>query len=97
MDMKRSMHPGATSEQIGSYIDWWLTNYRPNRLVLCAGANDLLYENRRCLENREDLCNETDIVDKVIKALLPLKTYRLISLIFGYVFMIGMTIVLAFL
>ena len=65
-DVERSMHPGATSEQIGSYIDWWLTNYRPNRLVLCAGANDLLYENRRCLENREDLCNETDIVDKVI-------------------------------
>ena len=33
---------------------------------MCAGANDLLYENSRCRRSKEDLCNEGDIVQRVI-------------------------------
>ena len=65
-DVERSMHPGATADQINSYLEWWYNNYNPHRLILCAGTNDLLYENRRCLANREDLCNEGEIVNNVI-------------------------------
>ena len=65
-DIEISKHPGATAEQIGSYLSWWYDNYRPSRLIIAAGANDMLYENKRCRDMKEDLCNEGDIVERVI-------------------------------
>lgn len=64
--IERSVHPGATADQLGSYMDWWHTNLAPDRLVLSAGANDLLRENSRCNREGEDLCNEGDIVERII-------------------------------
>ena len=34
--------------------------------MVCAGANDLLYENGRCRRNKEDLCNEPEVVNKLM-------------------------------
>ena len=65
-DVEVSKHPGATADQIRTYLDWWYVNYNPNNLIICAGVNDLLYENRKCTRNKEDLCNEPDIVEKLI-------------------------------
>ena len=65
-DVTVSKHPGATANQIKSYLHWWHTNYKPNTLIVCAGANDLLYENGRCKRMKEDLCNEKEIVEQVI-------------------------------
>jgi len=65
-DVDISKHPGATADQIKSYLNWWYDNYSPDTLVVCAGANDLLYENGRCKRIKEDLCNEPKVVDKLM-------------------------------
>ena len=44
-EIEISKHSGATADQIKSYLGWWYDHYKPNRLVISAGANDLLYEN----------------------------------------------------
>ena len=61
-----SKHPGATAEQIKDYSNWWYNNFKPDTLIVCAGANDLLYENGRCRREREVLSNESEIVEKVL-------------------------------
>jgi hypothetical protein len=60
------VHPGATAGQLASYLQWWYDNYAPDRLVLSAGANDLLDENSRCRRMKEDMSNEAELVERVI-------------------------------
>ena len=65
-EIEISKHSGATADQIKSYLGWWYDHYKPNRLVISAGANDLLYENNLSMKNNEDLCNEPEVVKKLM-------------------------------
>ena len=59
-----SKHPGATAGQIASYLSWWHENFKPDTLIVCAGANDLLYESARCRRIQgEELANEPQVVN----------------------------------
>ena len=61
-----SKHPGATADQIHSYLDWWFTHEKPQALVVAAGANDLLYEDREARNRKEHLANEPQVVSKLM-------------------------------
>ena len=61
-----SKHPGATADQIHSYLDWWFTHEKPQTLVVAAGANDLLYEDREARSRKEHLANEPQVVSKLM-------------------------------
>ena len=61
-----SKHPGATADQIHSYLDWWFTHEKPQTLVVAAGANDLLYEDREARNRKEHLANEPQVVSKLM-------------------------------
>ena len=61
-----SKHPGATADQIHSYLDWWFTHEKPQTLVVAAGANDLLYEDREARNRKEHLANEPQVVRKLM-------------------------------
>ena len=52
-----SKHPGATANQIKHYNDYFLKEEKPNRVIISAGLNDLLYERDGNIE---------EIVDRVV-------------------------------
>ena len=81
-DVEISKHPGATAGQIKSYLGWWYENYQPDTLVLCAGVNDLLYESWRCNCNKEDLCNEPEIISPLMGIGLEARRSRVTNINF---------------
>ena len=64
--MSVSKHPGATAGQIQHYLDWWFTHSKPQTLVVSAGANDLLNEDRECRRRREHLAIEPQVVSRLM-------------------------------
>ena len=53
-----SKHPGATADQVKHFQEYFLNNNKPNRVIISAGINDLLYN--------KSSANTEEVVEKVI-------------------------------
>jgi len=61
-----SHHPGAITKQLHHYMGYWVKEDKPDRIIIVAGANDMLQESWKARQRRQQVSTEHTIVSKVL-------------------------------